>query len=102
MDGETGANVWKTIVAAPWPTPLAAASGSGDLVMLGRDGRDVRITPEQIAAGGFIAQAIPRPGEFSLPAGVRLRLEAGGKPLSVIAPYVRSKTLWVENATTRG
>ena len=69
MDAETGAIAWKTIVAAPWPTPLAASAGSNDLVMLGRDGRDVRITPEQIAAGGFIVQAIPRPGDFALPAG---------------------------------
>jgi outer membrane protein assembly factor BamB len=102
MDAETGATAWKTVVAAPWPTPLAVAPGSADLVMLGRDGRDVRITPEQIAAGGFIVQTIPRPGDFALPAGVRLRLEADSKPVSVIAPHVRSKTLWVQNTATPG
>ena len=35
-------------------------------------------------------EAVPRPGEFALPAGRRLRLEAAGKPLSVIAPAHRS------------
>ncbi len=62
MDAETGAIAWKTIVAAPWPTPLAASTGSSDLVVLGRDGREVRITPEQIARGGFIVAGDPAAG----------------------------------------
>ena len=96
IDSDTGLIAWKTIVAAPWSTPLGASVGSNDLVMLGRDGREVRITPEQIARGGFIGQAIPRPGDFALPAGLRLRLEVDGKPLAVIAPLERSNVLWVE------
>jgi outer membrane protein assembly factor BamB len=102
MDAETGASAWQTVVAAPWPTRLSASTGSSDLVTLGRNGQDVRITPEQVAAGGFIVQTIPRPGDFALPAGVRLRLEADGKPISVIAPEVRSKTLWVQNGDPPG
>ena len=39
---------------------------------------------------------------FALPAGIRLRLEADGKPISVIAPEVRSKTLWVQNGDPPG
>ena len=102
IDAETGAVAWKTIVAAPWPSPLEVSTGSDDLVMVGRDGRDVRITPEQIAQGSFIAQVIPRVGDFALPAGLRLRLEAGGKPLSVIAPYERSNKLWVNGPAAPG
>jgi outer membrane protein assembly factor BamB len=102
VDSETGVIAWKTIVAAPWSTPLAASAGSDDLVMLGSDGREVRITPEQVAQGGFIAQVMPRPGDFALPAGVRLRLEVNGKPLSVIAPHQRSNVLWVEGLGAPG
>ncbi len=102
IDSQTGVIAWKTIVAAPWSTPLAASAGSDDLVLLGRDGREVRITPEQIAQGGFIAQAIPQPGDFALPPGLRLRLEAGGKPVSVIAPFQRSNVLLVQGPDTPG
>ena len=100
IDSETGVIAWKTIVAAPWSTALAAVAGSDDLVMLGRDGHEVRITPEQIAQGGFITQAIPRPGDFALPPGLHLRLETGGKPLTVIAPHERSNLLWVQGPDT--
>ena len=99
---ESGVIAWKTIVAAPWSTPLATVAGSDDLVMLGRGGHEVRITPEQIAQGGFIAQTLPKPGEFSLPPGLRLRLEASGRPLAVIAPFERSNVLWVQDSGTAG
>jgi outer membrane protein assembly factor BamB len=102
IDSETGVIAWKTIVAAPWSTPLASMSGSDDLVMLGRDGHEVRITPDRVAQGGFIVQVLSRPGDFTLPPGVRLRLEAGGKPLSVIAPHERSNVLWVQAPGTTG
>ncbi len=51
IDAETGAIAWKTIVAAPWPTSLVGLTGSDDLVMIGRDGREIRIALEQIASG---------------------------------------------------
>ena len=82
----------------PGRQPLAASAGSRDLVMLGRDGREVRITPEQIARGGFVVQAIPRPGEFALPAGVRLRFEAAGKTIDGDRAQNGRSTLWVQDA----
>ena len=48
---------WKTIVAAPWPTPLAVAAGSPDLVMFGCDGtatcesRPSRSRPGDLSCG---------------------------------------------------
>ena len=69
IDSETGAIAWKTIVAAPWPTAPIGLTGSDDLGMIGRDGREIRIAAQQIGRGGFVIEAIPRPGEFALPAG---------------------------------
>jgi outer membrane protein assembly factor BamB len=102
IDAESGAVAWKTIVGAPWPTPLAAVAGTNDLAMIGRDGREIKITAEEVARGGFIVQAIPRPGDFSVPAGLRIGLEVDHKPISVIVPRERSNELWVQDAAKPG
>ena len=64
----------------------AGPAGSSDLALFARDGRQVSIAAAQLAQGGFIVQVMPQPGEFALPAGLRLGLEAGGKTISAIVP----------------
>jgi outer membrane protein assembly factor BamB len=102
LDAETGAIVWQTVLGAPWPAPLAAVAGSDNLAMIGRDGRVIQITTEQIARGGFVVQALPRPGDFSLPAGSHLRLAVNGKPISASVPHLRSNVLWVQDPEKPG
>jgi outer membrane protein assembly factor BamB len=62
----------------------------------------VHISPEQAARGGFVVLPVPRPGAFTLPAGLRLRLDRGGKILSVVVPRPYSKSLWVQDASQPG
>ena len=96
IDSETGAIAWKTIVAAPWPTAPLGLTGSDDLAMICRDGREIRIAAQQIGRGGFVIEAIPQPGEFALPAGRRVRVEADGKAFAAIAPNDRPDFVWVQ------
>ncbi len=97
LDAETAEFAWKTVLGAPWPTPLAASIGQSGLALVGRDGREVSIAPAQLAKGGFIEQNIPLPGDFVLPQGVRLRPEVDGKSLSVIAPRSLTSELWAQD-----
>ena len=74
----------------------ARAGGRVDaiLTLIGRDGREVAISPEQIAQGGFVVQTMPRPGEFALPAGPRASgSRSSGKPIAAIVPHDRSNVL---------
>jgi outer membrane protein assembly factor BamB len=102
IDPETGSAVWKTIVAAAWPTPLAPAAGSNGLALFSRGGRQELISQDQLARGGFVVQQVPRPGDFALPAGSRLPLEAGGKPLVAIVPAHRGNSMWVQDPAKAG
>ena len=65
--------------------------------MIGRDGREVLLTPSRSSRGGFLIEGLPRPGEFSLPAGLRLRLESAGKTIDAIVPRDGSNHLWVQD-----
>jgi outer membrane protein assembly factor BamB len=102
IDPETTAPVWKTIVAPAWPTPLSPVSDSSGLTLISRNGREDRIAPEQLHRGGFVIQQMPRPGDFTLPAGSQLPLDAGGKSLAAIAPSQRSNHLWVQDPAKAG
>jgi outer membrane protein assembly factor BamB len=102
IDPGTGSPVWKTTVGAAWTTPLSADAAPGGLSLLARDGREEQISPEQLARGGFVVQGVPRTGDFALPAGSRLRLQASGKPLSAIVPQKRSNLLWVQDPAKPG
>jgi len=102
IDPDSGTIAWKTVVGAPWATPLALAARSNALTMIGRDGRDVEISAEQLAQGGFVTQALPRPGEFALPAGLRLHLEVDNKQFEAIVPHDRSDVLWVQDRAKPG
>jgi outer membrane protein assembly factor BamB len=97
IDPESGTVVWKTVVGAAWPTPLSPSLDSSGLTTIGRDGREVLISPEQMSQGGFVVVPLPRPGEFALPVGERLRLERDGQPLIVLAPRPYSNGLWVQD-----
>ena len=96
IDPDTGVVEWKTIIGAPWLTPLTATSGSSALTTFGRDGREVWMSREQIAKGGFVTVVLPRPGELSLPSGLRLDLDIDGKPSSAIVPHDHKSVLWLQ------
>jgi outer membrane protein assembly factor BamB len=96
IDPDTGVVKWKTIVGAPWPTPLTATSGSTALTTFGRDGREISLSRDQIAKGGFVTMVLPRPGEFTLPSGQRLDLVIDGKPAVAIVPHDYKNMLWVQ------
>jgi outer membrane protein assembly factor BamB len=102
IDPETGAIAWKTVVGSPWTTPPEPQEGAAGLSFITRNGVEAHLSEDQIAHGGFLTQAMPRPGEFALPAGLRLRLQAGGKSISAIVPAQRSNFLWVQDPAKPG
>jgi outer membrane protein assembly factor BamB len=112
LDPESGVVAWKTVVGSAWPTELVVSADGGGLSTLGRDGREVTITSQQVARGGFVELPVPRPGAFALPSGLRLRFEpspggpdparAGPKPSQVVAPRPYSKSLWVQDPSRPG
>jgi hypothetical protein len=97
LDAESGALAWQTIVGAPWPTPPVVSNDSSALLTIGRDGRELAISTEQIERGGFAVVALPKPGDFSLPAGRSLRLELDGKTRAALVPSRRAETIWVQD-----
>jgi outer membrane protein assembly factor BamB len=97
LDGETGAPAWKTIVGAPWPTPLGVVAGGASLSTIGRNGREVAISTTELTRGGFVVMALPKPGEFTLPAGRRLRLELDGKVRWAVIPDRHAGAVWVQD-----
>ncbi len=102
IEPESGNVVWKTVVGAPWPTPLAAAAAGEGLEMIARDGHEVRISQDQLARGGFLVQVLPKPGDFMLPHGQHLHFEAGGKTLSAVVPEERSNFFWAQDPAKAG
>ncbi len=102
IEPEAGTVVWKTVFGAPWPAPLSRSADSTGLTTFGRDGQDVKISPDQLSRGGFVMMPVPRPGDLELPAGLILRVERGGKPVAVLVPQPYGNTLWVEDAGSRG
>ena len=71
------------------------------MTVIARDGREVLLTPSR-SRGWLRVEGMPRPGEFSLPAGLRLRLEASGKPVAAIVPRNGSTFLWVQDPAKPG
>jgi outer membrane protein assembly factor BamB len=102
IDPDAGTIVWRTIVGAPWPIPLATSADSDGLTTIGLDGHEVRVSKAQVARGGFIELTRPHPGDFTVPAGSRLRLVRAGKPLTAIVPQAGSNTVWVEDPDKYG
>jgi outer membrane protein assembly factor BamB len=96
IDTDSNAVVWKTVVGAPWPV-RPSPGARGGLSLIGRDGREVELDSERINRGGFLIEGVPKPGEFSLPAGRRLRVQSAGKTIEAIVPQGGSKELWVQD-----
>lgn len=92
---------WKTVIGSAWSTEVMASTDPVGLSTLGRDGHEVLITPQQAARGGFVVLPAPRPGAFTLPSGLRLRIERQGKSHSVVVPRPYSRSLWIQDATRR-
>jgi outer membrane protein assembly factor BamB len=92
---------WKTVVGSSWSTEVMASSSPVGLSTLGRDGREVSVTPQQAARGGFVVVPAPRPGAFTLPPGLRLRLEREGRSHSVVVPRPYNRTLWIQDKSRR-
>ena len=104
IEPESGQIVWKTIIGAPWPMTLSrvADSASAAIATFGRDGREMLISPDQLARGGFVVMPMPLPGELSLPEGLWLHLTRDRKPLAVLVPRPFSKNYWVQDPAARG
>jgi outer membrane protein assembly factor BamB len=102
IDPESGVVTWRTVVGSAWPIEVAASGDGGGLSTLGRDGREVTITAEQAARGGFVELPVPRPGAFALPSGLRLRLERDGQARSILVPRPYSKSVWIQDAARPG
>jgi len=97
LDAENGSLAWQTIVGAPWPTPLGISADSSALETIGPDGRELAISTEQIERGGFVVVTLPKPGDFKLPGGKRLRLDLDGKARSAVIPDRHAETVWVQD-----
>ena len=99
IDPDSATVAWKTVVGSAWTTEPALVGESGDLSTLGRDGREVLVKAQQSARGGFVVLPISRPGAFTLPSGLHLKVERDGKSLGVIVPRPFSRSLWVQDAS---
>lgn len=100
VDAINGAVSWRTVLGVPWPVdPTLSADGSG-IDTVASNGRPLPITRAQLARGGFIEQALPKPGAFSLPTGPLKRLEVPG--LTVIVPAPDASHLLVREGAGAG
>jgi outer membrane protein assembly factor BamB len=102
IDSESGLVAWKTILGAPWTTSPEPSPDAESLAVVARDGGEAKLPVEQIARGGFSQQTVPRPGEFALASGVRVRLDAGGKSIAALAPAQHANFLWVQDPAKPG
>jgi outer membrane protein assembly factor BamB len=102
IDPESATIAWKTVVGAPWPTSPSAAAGGDGLEMIARDGQELQISPDNLVRGGFLVQVLPKPGDFALPHGQRLRFDNGGKTLSAVVPGEHSSIVWVQDPAKPG
>lgn len=102
IDPDSGSVAWKTVVGAPWHTELARVGTPPAFSMLTRDGREVTMSDDQAARGGFAIGGIPRHGAFALPSGRQLRVERDGKMLKILVPKPFTKGLWQPDPTHPG
>jgi outer membrane protein assembly factor BamB len=84
VDATSGEVRWRTVLGAPWPVPLSESTTGDALIGLTADGRPLSIGRDQLRSGGFLEQALPRPGQFRLPETSMQRLEING--LTVVVP----------------
>lgn len=85
LDSLAGEVRWRSTVGAPWPAGwVETASGDALSTLLG-DGRDLTLTREQLRAGGFVEQAMPKPGLPDRVTPGAQRLEVAGATVLVPA-----------------
>ncbi len=93
VDPASGNVVWRTVLGAPWPVPLAASSSSDALATLSADGKPLALARAALARGGFVEQPLPKPAAFRLPTSNEGYLEIGG--LTVVVPEAGSSRILV-------
>jgi outer membrane protein assembly factor BamB len=84
VDPTDGSVKWKTILGAPWSLVPAASPDRKGVSTLANDGSPLFISHERLAAGGFVEEAIPKPGMFRLPRGPLVRLDS--PKLTIVVP----------------
>ena len=86
VESASGTVRWRSLVGVAWPAPWIEASSGDALSTLQSDGRDLSLTREQLRAGGFVEQALPRPGTNDVVTPGTLRLEVDGATVLVPTP----------------
>jgi len=86
VEAATGRVRWRTVLGAGWTVPLVESASGDALTTLAADGRAVAIGREALRAGGFVEQALPKPGAFRLPATASQRVEFNGATVVVPGP----------------
>ncbi|MBX6313440.1 MAG: PQQ-binding-like beta-propeller repeat protein, partial [Isosphaeraceae bacterium] len=89
-----GSVVWRTTLGAPWPIPLTPTADGEGLMTLANDGQARILSRSDLAAGGFVEGALPKPGNPPvIPPHPDRRLEAAG--LEIVVPELGSNYLLV-------
>lgn len=85
VEPKDGTVAWRAVLGSPWPTPAEATSDGRALETLSGDGSRIVLPIEELEAGGFIQELLPRPGSRRLPEG-RLRRLDGGDVTLILPP----------------
>ncbi len=86
VDSATGDVRWRSIVGAPWPSRWMPSPSGDSISTLFSDGRDLTLTRDQLRTGGFVEQALPKPGSADIVAPGSERFEVGGTTILVPTP----------------
>ncbi len=86
VDSASGDVRWRTIVGSPWPSRWRSAASGDSISSLLADGRDLTLTRDQLRSGGFVEQALPKPGSADVVSPGSVRLEVDGATILVPSP----------------
>lgn len=86
VDPRNGAVSWRTILGSPWPAPPEPMPDRRGLASLSGDGSRLVLPIDDLQAGGFVVEPIPRPGDRRLPVGQLRRMDAGLATLIIPSP----------------
>jgi len=100
LDPASGQVRWRTVLGAPWPIPLAESASGDALTTIATDGRPIALGLEDLRAGGFVEQPLPKPGAFRLPTSTAQRLEVDGA--TVIVPEAGAARVLVRSGPGTG
>ena len=96
VDSITGEVRWRSVVGSPWPARWLEAASGDAISTLMSDGRDLALSRDQLRTGGFVEQALPRPGLADLVTPGAQRLEIDGS--TVLIPTPDASQILVESA----